>query len=176
VGRSGIRHCENVAVTAAELTVRFGGDGGLSYVAGLGHDVARGLPENTLLQQARAMGIWISPEAARGPLLLHGEVGARMLRDAGVTYPVVLEATRHHILGGPGLLQEARAIYAADLLEPGRTFARDLWSRAARLTSLDEVVLFVARALLNHYEGQGPSIGEPTLAMIEELEGRIAAR
>jgi predicted HD superfamily hydrolase involved in NAD metabolism len=161
-----------VAATAADLSSRHGVDPRVSFLAGLGHDVARDLPERTLLVEAERMGLPISAEARRLPVLLHAEVGAGLLVRAGVRHPLILDAIRHHVFGGPGLSQEAKAVYAADLLEPGRCFGVLLRKRAAVLESLDEVVLLVARELLLYAYQAGQHPDPATLAMVEELERR----
>ena len=172
VGESRRRHCESVAVTAGELSSRYGGDRRVSFLAGLGHDVARDLPASTLLAEAERLGLRVSTETRGLPLLLHAEVGAGLLQRAGVSHPVILEAVRRHIFGGPALSEEAKAVYAADLLEPGRSFGALLRRQAAVLDSLDEVVLLVARELMIYERRKGQPPNPETLAMVEELERR----
>lgn len=162
------RHSEGVAQTARELAVRFGEPAEHAFLAGLAHDVARELPERELLSRAERLPVW--ERECRTPVLLHGAVGAQMLRERGVADPVVLEAVRHHICGGTGLHSVSRLVYAADMLEPGRAFAAALRAEAAAARTLDQIVTLVARALLDHLRRQGLPPPPETVAMLTEIQ------
>lgn len=54
--------------------------------------------------------------------LLHGPAAATRLREEGVRDEGLLEAVAYHTIGRAGLGSLARMLYAADFLEPGRTF------------------------------------------------------
>ncbi|MFW6078827.1 MAG: HD domain-containing protein [Gemmatimonadota bacterium] len=56
--------------------------------------------------------------------VLHGPAAARRLaEEEGVEDSALLDAIAHHTLGHAGLTRLGRALYLADFLEPGRTFA-----------------------------------------------------
>jgi 2-amino-4-hydroxy-6-hydroxymethyldihydropteridine diphosphokinase len=54
--------------------------------------------------------------------LLHGPASAERLRAAGVDDDELLGALTFHTIGDASLAMLGRAVYAADFLEPGRTF------------------------------------------------------
>jgi HD superfamily phosphohydrolase YqeK len=93
--------------------------------AGILHDVLRDAPPEDLRDEV--------PEVYRGllPQLLHGPAGAERLRAEGVDDEAFLRAVACHSLGHPEFDRMGRALYAADVLEPGRTF-RPRWRRALR--------------------------------------------
>ncbi len=163
------RHSLGVAQYARELAERFGFDPERSFIAGLGHDVARELPEERLAELAARCGGAPDGVAIARPVLMHGAAGEALLRESGVDDPVVLRAVRCHIAGGPALDEVAKAVYAADLLEPGRRFARGLRRRALAAASLDEIVLIVAEELAAHYRRKGFEPLDESRLMIEEL-------
>lgn len=149
--------------------MRFGLDAERAFAAGLGHDVARELTDEQMLAAVgRGGGQPTEAERAR-PVLLHGAAAEVLLRESGISDPVVLAAVRNHVAGGPGLDDVAKAVYAADLLEPGRGFARGLRRRARAAATLDEVVLLVADALSAYYRLQGLEPLPGTRLMVEEL-------
>jgi predicted HD superfamily hydrolase involved in NAD metabolism len=162
-------HSLGVARYARELAERFGFDPQRSFVAGLAHDVARELPEERLAALAARCGGGPDRAAIVHPVLMHGAAGEALLRECGVHDPVVLRAVRCHITGGPALDEVAKAVYAADLLEPGRRSAKELRRRALAAASLDEIVLMVAEELAAHYGRKGFEPLEETRLMIEEL-------
>jgi HD superfamily phosphohydrolase YqeK len=103
--------------------------------------------------------------------LLHGPAVARKLRDEGVTDAELLDAVAFHTVGDPALGALGRALYAADFLEPGRTYRvegrEDLCARAPR--ELDRVVYEVARARIAHLVRKGMKLHGRTLAFWNAL-------
>ncbi|HEU5186044.1 MAG TPA: HD domain-containing protein [Gemmatimonadaceae bacterium] len=84
--------------------------------AGLFHDALRDAPEDEL----RAL----VGDASLPAQILHGPAAAaRLLRD-GETREDLLEAVRWHTVGNGAWARTGRALYMADFLEPGRSFAR----------------------------------------------------
>ena len=84
--------------------------------AGLLHDALRDAPEDEL----RAL----VGDASLPAQILHGPAAAaRLLRD-GETREDLLEAVRWHTVGNGAWARTGRALYMADFLEPGRSFAR----------------------------------------------------
>jgi 2-amino-4-hydroxy-6-hydroxymethyldihydropteridine diphosphokinase len=80
--------------------------------------------------------------------LLHGPAAAERLRADGVADAELLDAVAFHTLGDAGFGRLGRALYAADFLEPGRSFLPE-WRadlRARAPDGLDEVVREVAGA------------------------------
>ncbi|GAI94369.1 unnamed protein product, partial [marine sediment metagenome] len=49
-------------------------------LAAWGHDIARALSRRELLARARGFGLEVSPVEEEAPILLHGPVGAEILR------------------------------------------------------------------------------------------------
>ena len=83
--------------------------------AGLVHDALRDAPED----ERRAL----VGDASLPAQILHGPAAAaRLLRD-GETREDLLEAVRWHTVGNGAWARTGRALYMADFLEPGRSFA-----------------------------------------------------
>jgi HD superfamily phosphohydrolase YqeK len=84
--------------------------------------------------------------------LLHGPAVAERLRMEGVDDGELLLAVAFHTVGDPRLGRMGRALYAADFLEPGRTFLPD-WREQLRRRmpdALDHVVREIARARIGN--------------------------
>jgi HD superfamily phosphohydrolase YqeK len=84
--------------------------------AGIFHDALRDAPEAELRALVR--------EPSLPPQILHGPAAAERLRRDGETRTDVLEAVRWHTVGNGAWARTGRALYMADFLEPGRSFAR----------------------------------------------------
>ena len=85
--------------------------------AGLWHDALRDAPAETLQALAPDSGFVID--------MLHGPAAATMLRRNGERRSAVLDAVEFHTVGHAAWGRTGRALYMADYLEPGRTFARE---------------------------------------------------
>ena len=91
-------------------------EGALWRDAGLWHDALRDASEDEL----RAItGDDQSPVG-----ILHGPAAAKKLAADGEPRDELLDAIRWHTVGRAGWSRTGRALYMADFLEPGRTFAR----------------------------------------------------
>ncbi len=110
----------------AELMERWAGRMGVDAVevrrwraAGLLHDVLRDAPP----QELRPL---LGPEEAKLPDgILHGPAAVIRLRDEGVRDEGFLLAIGYHTLGHPGFDLLGRMLFAADFLEPGRSWKRE---------------------------------------------------
>jgi HD superfamily phosphohydrolase YqeK len=128
--------------------------------AGFLHDALRDAPPERLRAEV--------PREFRGLLdsLLHGPAAAERLRLEGVTDGPFLRAVACHSLGHPGLDRMGRALFAADVLEPGRTY-RPRWRRALRKDfplQEDAVVLQVLQARIRRGIEKGHPLHDETVA------------
>jgi HD superfamily phosphohydrolase YqeK len=113
---------------------------------------------------------------------LHGPAAAERLREEGVADEELLAAVAYHTIGDPSFGQLGRALYAADFLEPGRTFRAE-WRAELRErvpAELDAVVLEVARARVAHVREVHGFSDEPglvgrarTVAFLNQLEAEV---
>lgn len=100
---------------AAELTIP-PDEARAWHDAGVLHDALRDAPETEL----RAL----VPDLSLPLRILHGPAAAARLAREGETRIDVLEAIRWHTVGNGAWARTGRALYMADFLEPGRSFAR----------------------------------------------------
>ncbi len=110
-----------------------------------------------------------------GPLL-HGPAAAARLRTEGVRDEPLLRAVAYHTVGDAGFDRLGRALYAADFLEPGRSF---LVERRAALRrrmpeGLDEVVFLIAQARIASLVERGDRICPRTLGFWNAFAGERA--
>jgi predicted HD superfamily hydrolase involved in NAD metabolism len=114
-------HARRTAELARELATIHGVDPERAELAALAHDIADRYSDRELLVLAERYGIPISLTEARVPKLLHGPVGAEILRrEYGIRDEELLDAVRDHISGGPHMSTLAKVLFVADKLEPER--------------------------------------------------------
>lgn len=99
-----------------------------------------------------------------GPLL-HGPAAAERLRVEGVLDGELLRVIAFHTVGDTSFGRFGRALYAADFLEPGRTFLSEWRSklRARMPADLDEVVAEIAGARITDRVRRGVAVLPRTL-------------
>ncbi|HPK00797.1 MAG TPA: bis(5'-nucleosyl)-tetraphosphatase (symmetrical) YqeK [Candidatus Hydrogenedentes bacterium] len=114
-------HTLSVAACMASLASLAGVPGEAAITAGLLHDLKKDTGKETLLREALAYGLDVSPIQRENPKLLHGPVAAETCRrELGVTDDAVYEAIYWHTTGRPGLGRTGLLLYFADYAEPLR--------------------------------------------------------
>lgn len=83
--------------------------------AGRWHDALRDADEASLRN--------LVPDATMPAPMLHGPAAAARLRAEGERREPLLHAIAHHTTGSAEFARVGRALYMADFLEPGRSFA-----------------------------------------------------
>jgi predicted HD superfamily hydrolase involved in NAD metabolism len=132
------RHSLAVMELARELAEVYGADPAEAAVAGLLHDVAREMEPGRLLALADEWGLTLCEIDRRVPVLLHGIVGAELLRrEWNLENPRILTAVAQHITGGPVMSLLSQVVFIADYAEPGRKFPA---SETARLLAREDRV------------------------------------
>lgn len=107
-------------------------------LAAWGHDIARALSRRELLARARGFGLEVSPVEEEAPILLHGPVGAEILRqEHGIDDPEVLAAACFHSTGRAGMSLVEKVIFVADKIEPGKVRAKPALARVRELADQD---------------------------------------
>ncbi|MGQ9572795.1 MAG: bis(5'-nucleosyl)-tetraphosphatase (symmetrical) YqeK [Dehalococcoidia bacterium] len=138
-------HIERVVAEARRLAARFQDlDGERVELAAWGHDIARALSPQELLARVHELGLEVDPVEEQAPILLHGPVGAEILRHQyGIDDAEVLAAARFHSTGRAGMSLLEKVIFVADKIEPGKVQAKPALAtvRALADDDLDGAIL-----------------------------------
>ena len=87
----------------------------------LAHDVARTLKKTEMLRQADGFALPALEMERRSPVLLHGPVGAELLRrEDGLEDSEILDAVRWHSTGHPNLSPLGLLVFLSDKLDPNK--------------------------------------------------------
>src|SRR5690606_5450316 len=134
------------------------------------HDVAKELPQDTLLKLAERFGIIFDDEMAHMPHLWHAPVAAELARrEFGVSDPDVLAAVRHHPTGRAGMSPLERIVFLADLIEPGRSFPGVDELRRLSTEDLDAALLAAYDGLIRYVLDKGGLLHSDTVAARNEI-------
>ena len=131
--------------------------------AGRWHDALRDAPESEL----RSL---LEDHATPAPLL-HGPAAAKRLAAEGEMRSDVLDAIAHHTLGSAAWESTGRALYMADYLEPGRSFAQEMRAELARRVPAEFESVFreVVRQRVEWTQRDGHELHERTRALWEAV-------
>ena len=127
--------------------------------AGLLHDALRDAPEDRLRG--------LVPRADFITEMLHGPAAAVMLEREGERRTAMLDAVRWHTVGSAEWGRLGRALFMADFLEPGRSFARtDRAYLAAHVADdFDATFRQVLRMRIDHALREGHTLFPETVAL-----------
>lgn len=102
-----------------ELAEHHALDGERAALGMLAHDVARAMADEELLRHALAMGLPVGTVERRAPVLLHGPVGAELLRrEDGLADADLYRGVYWHSICHPSLDRLGKVIFLADKLDP----------------------------------------------------------
>ena len=113
------QHTYRVQRIATDLAHHHNVDHEKARLGALAHDIARSMKGEQLLRMARELDIDVRPVEESMPILLHGPVGAELLRrNEGVDDPDIYEAVYWHSTSHTGLGPTAKVVFLADKLDP----------------------------------------------------------
>lgn len=116
-----LAHLYRTRDVGLELAQRHHLDAPRAELGILAHDVARTLKKREMLRQADGFALPALEMERRAPVLLHGPVGAELLRqEDGLDDAEVLDAVRWHSTGHPNLTPLGLVVFLADKLDPNK--------------------------------------------------------
>ena len=149
-------------------------------LAMLCHDVARAMDDQDLLYRASQFGLPVSLIDRQVPILLHGPVGAEILKaEDGLSDDSIYQAVYWHSSGHPLLDQLGKIVFLADKLDPQKIIYYPYQPRISELASedLDRAVLeFLSQELAaraNRGELVHPVAVETRNALLVALGGGL---
>lgn len=157
-------HSVSVMYTAAALAMRYGADIERIMTAGLMHDCAKCIPNEEKLRLCREYGLFVSTVEEKNPELLHGKLGAWLLRHQyHIEDEQILSAITYHSTGRPEMTIFDKIIYIADYIEPLRKkspYLPDI--RALAFQDLDLCLCRILEATLEYLKNKSDMIDSLT--------------
>jgi predicted HD superfamily hydrolase involved in NAD metabolism len=152
-------HIRRVCDIARELAPHHGLDPDRAALGMLAHDVARAMPGKELLGHAIALGLPIALVDLRAPVLLHGPVGAELLRrESGLDDASLYQAVYWHTTAHPTLDTLGKVVFLADKLDPpkARKYPYQPQLHQLAMEDLDRAILeFLTRETLGQLNRGG---------------------
>lgn len=171
LGEKRFAHSVYTAEEAVKLANRYGADENKAYVAGMLHDVAKGIPADKLLKTAHEKGISIDKYENDNPELIHGKVSAFLAKsELGITDKDILSAIELHTTGSKKMSLLEKIIYIADLIEPGRTFEGLIDIRKLAYCDLDGAMKLALESVIHFVKSNGLTLHPDSVEAYEYLD------
>ncbi len=146
------RHLYRVSEIAVELAPLHGVDPRLAHLGSIAHDIAKAISDEEMLRQAARFGLPVNPVERNNPGLLHGAVGAELLRhEEGLEDQSIYQAVCWHTFAHPDLDPLGKIVLLADKLDPSklRRYPFQPYLMELARENLDRAVLeFVTRQIV----------------------------
>ena len=149
-------HIYRVRDVALELAGRHGIDLERAELGALAHDICRAVPGGDLLTMSADLGVTVGDVERDFPVLLHGPVGAELLRrEEDLTNHDLYEAVRWHSTAHASLAPLGKLVFLADKLDPQKAavYSYQAKLRDMALENLDLALLeFLSREMATRVE------------------------
>ena len=152
------RYCHSLGVkkVSQKLASHYGEDEKKAEVAGLLHDYGKKHSPEELLEIAFDMKIEISPIEKENPDLLHGPLGALLVKkDLGIEDKDIIEAIRFHTTGKASMGKLACLVFLADYIEENRSYPGVEEIREAAFQDLEEGLLLALDQTIRYVLDRG---------------------
>ena len=171
-------HIYRVRDVALELAAPHNIDLQQAELGALAHDVCRAVPGEDLIRMASELDVPVSDVEQDFPLLLHGPVGAKLLRkEEDLNDDILYEAVRWHSTAHASLDPLGKLVFLADKLDPQKAAVYSYQGKLhdMALESLDLALLeFLSREMAKRIEGGGtvhPASVDARNSLILKLKG-----
>ena len=176
LSRTRLEHSLSTALICVELCSRFGLDESKGRIAGIAHDISRETPVDDKVISLLQDEYPVSAEEKMNPVLLHGRIGASMLRHKfNLEDNDILQAVRWHTTGHPDMGKLGQILFIADYIEPGRKHVTRFLRASLMQMDLNEMTLKVLNEQTAYLRDRGYIISESSILLFDKLSnfGRI---
>lgn len=168
--RARYKHSTRVAKMCKRLCKIWGVDPILGKLAGISHDMCKGLPPATLMNLALTDGLEITPLERDKPDLLHGRAAAVLLENKyGIQDKCIRQAVAFHTFGCPDLCDLGKILFVADKIEPGRAFVTKEYLEEIYALTLDGAVKRVLIENISYIKKKNYKVSPLTLDFLKTL-------
>ncbi len=115
-------HSENVMKRAIEYAKVYGENEKYAKIAGILHDVAKEVPKEERIENAKKQGVELDSIELQSKGLIHAKVGAKIAEDRFECPMEICEAIKYHTTGKANMTMLQKIIYIADATSDERDY------------------------------------------------------
>lgn len=174
VKKSRYEHSVRVAEMCARLCRYFGINQDKGYLAGIGHDMCKDLPDEEMIFWAKKDLQPVSDFEMKKISYLHGRASAMMLKEQfGIEDEEILEAVANHTSGKIDMCDLTKCLLISDKAEPGRPQSTDEYREKLYKMSLDEMTYFILEENYEYVKRKGYEIYPATQQIIKQIKALV---
>lgn len=163
-------HSLSTALICVDLCSRFGLDENKGRIAGISHDIARELTLDNKIIGSLDDHYKISEEEKLNPVLLHGRIGADILKKLFLLEDDdILQAVRWHTTGHSDMGRLGQVLFIADYIEPGRAHITPSFRDMIMKMDLNEMTLKILNVQCSYLRDKGYRITESSMLLYDKL-------
>ncbi len=167
---SRFHHCLNVAKSAYDLALIYGGDKDKCVTAGLLHDITKNASDDEHFSLFSQGGIKLSICEKNNRKLWHSISGAEFVRfNTDVDDADIYNAVKFHTTGRAGMSLLEKIIYVADFISAERDYPDVEVMRSLAKKDLDEAMLYSLKYTIPDLIKKGQTIHPNSVDLYNEL-------
>lgn len=163
-------HSLSTALVCVELCSLFGLNENKGRIAGIAHDISR---DNAVTEKTISSlkdGYVVTEEEKSNPVLLHGRIGAELLRNKfKLADDEIMQAVRWHTTGHPDMGQLGQVLFIADYIEPGRAHISTSFRDMIMKLDINEMTLKILNEQTAYLRDRGYRIAKSSMLLYEKL-------
>lgn len=169
-------HSIGVMYTAAAMAMVHDVDIEKALTAGLLHDCAKYLDNDTKIEKCKKHGLSINQYEYANPELLHAKLSALYAKNKyEIDDSEILSAITYHTTGKPAMNKLEKIIFIADFIEPNRRPLMEIdVIRKEAFDNLDLCVYHILKNTLNYLKTSGATIDDTSSKTYEYYYNKIS--
>ncbi len=170
LSKSRLEHSLSTSLICVDLCSRFGLDEYKGKLAGIAHDIFREVPLTETIIYSLNDGYPLCEEELENPVLLHGRLGAELLKKTfGIEDEEILQAIRWHTSGHPDMGKLGQVLFVADYIEPGRAHINTAFRDKIANLDLDDLTLVILNKQIAYLRSCGYHISKASMLLYDKL-------
>lgn len=155
---------------AIELAEKYNVDIEKAALVGLTHDIAKEFSDEEILNYIRENDIEADEIELKQISLLHGKIGANIVKQKYNFSKDMQDAIKHHTTGHPEMDLLAKIIYVADKIEETREYADVEKVRKLAFEDINQALLLILKYSIEKNTKKGKYVHNNTILTIQKLE------
>lgn len=136
-------HSVGAMKMAIKLAEKYKVDTQKAALAALLHDIGKEIPDEEKLKYAQENHIEIDEVERKIPGLLHGKIGANMVKEKYAFSQDMQNAIKYHTTGHPDMDLLAKIVFVADKIEETRDYADIETARKLAFEDINKAIIYI---------------------------------
>ncbi len=155
---------------AIKLAKKYNIDTQKAALTALTHDIGKELAYEEKLKYAKDKNIEIDEIERKSPGLLHGKIGANIVKEKYAFSKDMQDAIKYHTTGHPNMDLLAKIIFVADKIEETRDYEDVEKVRKLAFEDINKCIIYILNYNIKANTKNGKLVHENSILTIEKLK------